>query len=67
MLISIAIQDIGKGVKLSGSLNAHSEQPTPAEIVGLYLASHPDIVAQQSWAWYAAKRVAAQHNRSQSA
>lgn len=67
MNVNISIQDIGKGVKLSGCLNTHVEQPTPAEIVGLYLASHPEIVTQQSWAWYAAQRRVAHLNGGQSA
>lgn len=55
MLINLTIKDVGPGIQLSGSLNTHTENPTPAEIVGLFIATNPEAVAQQSWQWYSSQ------------
>ncbi len=60
MLINLTIRDVGPGIQLSGSLNTHAADPTPAEIVGLYIATHPEALAQQSWNWYSTQRNTAQ-------
>lgn len=62
MLINISIKDVGCGVQMSGSLNTEADQPTPAEIVGLYIAANPEAVAMESWKWYASRRLANEQN-----
>lgn len=58
MLINLTVRDVGTGIQLSGALVTDPEHPTPAEMIGLYLANNPEAVAKQSWAWFAAQRVA---------
>lgn len=62
MLINISIKDVGRGVQMSGSLNADVQQPTPAEIVAMYIASNPEAVALQSWDWFASQRKSSKQN-----
>jgi hypothetical protein len=59
-MVRLNIHDVGQGIQMSGWMNAANEEPTPAEIVGLYLAANAEILAQQSWSWYAAQRFAQQ-------
>lgn len=59
--VEIQIRDVGNGVQLVGRLAspcARLVEPTPAMIVGSYLAANAERLAAESWAWYAAQRVA---------
>ena len=60
MNLSLTIKDAGiNGVQLAGDLGPVRDNPTPAQVMAMYLATHPETIAQLSWNWYAAQRVAA--------
>lgn len=62
MLINITFKDVNRGVQMSGSLSTEAVQPTPAEIVCMYIAANPEAVAKESWKWYASRRLANEQN-----
>ena len=55
----IQIQDTPTGVRFEGQL-AYSSSPliSPAEQIAAYLAANQEAIARQSWAWYAAQKIA---------
>lgn len=59
--IQFSVRDSGSGVKFIGHLPSPSTEPTPAEIVGMFVATHPEEVAKLSWSWFAAQKAAAKH------
>lgn len=60
MNLNITIKDAGvNGIQLAGDLGPVRDQPTPAQVMAMFMAAHPEVVAQLSWNWYAAQRMAA--------